>query len=45
MGVFHKDNKLKLFVCYQPKHIVFVYCCDLDEDQITFYGKLLQKTS
>jgi hypothetical protein len=32
-------------VCYLFKQTVFVYCCDLDEDQISFYDQFMQKSS
>lgn len=31
-------------LCCLLKHIVFVCTCDGDEDQITFYYRLMQKT-
>lgn len=34
-----------MFVRCHPEHIVLVYYCDLGEDQIQFYCKLMQETS
>lgn len=44
MNVFNKDTRNYKIVCYQLKHIVFVWYCVLD-DQIWFYVKLMRKTS
>ena len=31
-------------MCYLFKQTVFVYCCDLDEDQIKLYDQFMQKS-